>query len=113
MRLPCRLPIFSSLLPTYRKLCWHHTEGCSNSSSSKAAGKSKPEAYPLGYVEDFGEPRTKLANCFSILLALCEVGGAHREIRSHLVKRDLHAPLSPPVFQEDLKRPLQWPIAVV
>ena len=41
--------------------------GCSNSSSSKAAGESKPEAYPQGYVEDFDEPRTKLADCFSIL----------------------------------------------
>ena len=36
--------------------------------SSKAAGESKPEAYPLGYVEDFDEPRTKLADFFSILL---------------------------------------------
>jgi hypothetical protein len=35
---------------------------------SKAAGESKPEAYPLGYVEDFDEPRTKLADFFSILL---------------------------------------------
>ena len=26
--------------------------------SSKAAGESKPEAYPLGYVEDFDEPST-------------------------------------------------------
>ncbi|MEY4706263.1 MAG: hypothetical protein RL042_2468 [Nitrospirota bacterium] len=39
--------------------------GCSNSSSSKAAGESKPEAYPQGYVEDFEEPRTTLADCFS------------------------------------------------
>jgi hypothetical protein len=36
---------------------------------SKAAGESKPEAYPLGYVEDFDEPRTQLADFFSILLA--------------------------------------------
>jgi hypothetical protein len=36
--------------------------------SSKAAGESKPEAYPLGYVEDFDETRTKLADFFSILL---------------------------------------------
>ncbi len=43
--------------------------GCSKSSSSKAAGESKPEAYPLGYVEDFDEPRTKLADFFSILLS--------------------------------------------
>ena len=42
--------------------------GCSKSSSSKAAGESKPEAYPLGYVEDFDEPRTTLADFFSILL---------------------------------------------
>ena len=31
-------------------------------------GESKPEAYPLGYVEDFEEPRTPLADFFSILL---------------------------------------------
>ena len=43
-------------------------EGCSKSPSSKAAGESKPEAYPLGYVEDFDEPRTPLADFFSILL---------------------------------------------
>ena len=42
--------------------------GCSKSSSSKAAGESKPEAYPQGYVEDFDEPRTKQADFFSILL---------------------------------------------
>ncbi len=41
--------------------------GCSKSSSSEAAGESKPEAYPQGYVEDFDEPRTKLAGFFSIL----------------------------------------------
>ncbi|HEY6260611.1 MAG TPA: hypothetical protein VIW47_03390 [Nitrospiraceae bacterium] len=35
---------------------------------SKAAGESKPEAYPQGYVEDFDETRTKLADFFSILL---------------------------------------------
>jgi hypothetical protein len=32
----------------------------------KAAGESKPEAYPQGYVEDFDEPRTMLAGFFSI-----------------------------------------------
>jgi hypothetical protein len=47
--------------------------GCSKSSSSKAAGESKPEAYPQGYVEDFDEPRTKLADFFSIRLA-CDSG---------------------------------------
>ena len=41
--------------------------GCSKRLSSKAAGKSKPEAYPQGYVEDFDEPRTKLADFSSIL----------------------------------------------
>jgi hypothetical protein len=43
------------------------TSGCSKRPSSKAAGESKPEAYPLGYVEDFDEPRTPLADFFSIL----------------------------------------------
>ncbi len=45
-------------------------------SVSKAAGESKPEAYPLGYVEEFDELRTKLPDFFSILLeeaALLEV----------------------------------------
>ena len=42
--------------------------GCSKRPSSKAAGESKPEAYPLGYVEDFDEPRTPLVDFFSILL---------------------------------------------
>ena len=37
-------------------------------SAGKAAGELKPEAYPLGYVEDFDEPRTPLAGVFSILL---------------------------------------------
>jgi hypothetical protein len=35
--------------------------------STKAAGENKPEAYPLGYVEDFFEPRTQLGVIFSIL----------------------------------------------
>ena len=43
--------------------------GCSKSSSSKATGESKPEAYPQGYVEDFDEPRTKRADFFSIPLS--------------------------------------------
>jgi len=41
-------------------------EGCSKWSLGEAAGKRKPEAYPLGYVEDFVEPRTKLEAIFSI-----------------------------------------------
>jgi hypothetical protein len=43
-------------------------EGCSKWSSSKATGEKKPEAYPLGYVEDFFEPRTPLEAIFSIPL---------------------------------------------
>ena len=42
---------------------------CSNKLSNKAAGEKKPEAYPLGYVEDSAEPRTKLEAIFTILLA--------------------------------------------
>ena len=42
--------------------------GCSKSPSCKAAGELKPEAYPQGYVEDFDETRTTLADFFSILL---------------------------------------------
>ncbi len=45
-----------------------YSPGCSKRPFSKAAGESKPEAYPLGYVEDFDEPRTMLADFFSILL---------------------------------------------
>jgi hypothetical protein len=33
--------------------------------ANEAAGEQKPEAYPPGYVEDFCEPRTKLAAIFS------------------------------------------------
>ena len=47
--------------------------GCSKRLSSKAAGESNPEAYPRGYVEDFDEPRTKLAGFFSILLGRTSV----------------------------------------
>ena len=36
--------------------------------SSKAAASEDPEAYPLGYVEDLNDARTKLAGFFSILL---------------------------------------------
>jgi len=43
-------------------------EGCSKWPPNKAAGEKKPEAYPLGYVEDFDKPRTKLAGFFSIPL---------------------------------------------
>src|SRR6185295_13153067 len=39
-----------------------------------------------GYVEDFDEPRTKLEDCFSILLDLTKVGGIQWLVRRHLVK---------------------------
>jgi hypothetical protein len=42
--------------------------GCSKRPFSKAAGDSKPGAYPQGCVEDFDELRTKLADFFSTLL---------------------------------------------
>ena len=48
--------------------------GCSKWHPSKAAGESKPEAYPQGYVEDFEEPRTKLGAIFSILLRARSIG---------------------------------------
>jgi len=35
--------------------------------SRKATGEPTPEAYPLGYVEDVGEPRTTREVVFSIL----------------------------------------------
>ena len=42
--------------------------GCSKSSSSKAAASEDPEAYPLGYVEDLNDARTKLVACFTAQL---------------------------------------------
>jgi len=35
--------------------------------ANEAAGERRPEVYPLGYVEDFVEPRTKLGGFFSSL----------------------------------------------
>ena len=34
--------------------------------ANKAAGKRQPQAYPMGYVEDWIEPRTQFAGVFSI-----------------------------------------------
>jgi hypothetical protein len=45
-----------------------NSKGCSKWFANEAAGERKPEAYPLGYVEDFPEPRTKLEAIFSILI---------------------------------------------
>jgi hypothetical protein len=39
-------------------------------SASKAAGEEKPQAYPLGHIEDFSAPRTPLGTFFNILLPL-------------------------------------------
>ena len=54
---------------------WYYPEGSSKRLSSEAAGESKPEAYPLGYVEDFDETRTLLADLFSSLQRLGESVG--------------------------------------
>jgi hypothetical protein len=40
--------------------------GCSKWSSSKAADDINTAGVPLGYIEDVGEPRTKLGIIFSI-----------------------------------------------
>ena len=78
--------------------------GCSKRPSSKAAGESKPEAYPQGYVEDFDELRRKLADFFSILLGLA--GGSQSLVdfpeETSLNFRDLlraHAEDAPPLGQ--------------
>jgi hypothetical protein len=65
------LELRTSNLPPSRSAQQENTPaGCSKRPSSKAAGELKPEAYPRGYVEDFDELRTKLADFFSILLTL-------------------------------------------
>ncbi len=66
--------------------------GCSKRPSSKAAGESKPEAYTRGYVEDFDEPRTKLADFFSILLTLIW-------LLSHLLSRNQAGQVRPLEFE--------------
>jgi hypothetical protein len=39
---------------------------------ARPQAKPTPQAYPLGYVEDVDETRTKLGNFFSILVNLCD-----------------------------------------
>ena len=56
----------------------------SKRSSNKAAGESKPEAYPLGYVEDFDDPRTTLGTVFTSLLT---EEGHHRKTHQQIVDR--------------------------
>ena len=46
----------------------------------------------MGYVEDFDEPRTKLADCFSILLGFICCFGCKFES------------MNPPIFQWDIQR---------
>src|SRR4029077_15933471 len=62
--------------------------GCSKRTSSKAAGESKPEAYPQGYVEDFDEPRTPLADVFSILLKTQRPFDDHDHLPAHFHRLD-------------------------
>jgi hypothetical protein len=50
------------------RITGEHHAGCSKRPSSKAAASEGPEAYPLGYVEDLNDARTKRADFFSILL---------------------------------------------
>jgi len=40
-----------------------------NGRPARPQGQEAPEAYPLGYVEDASEPRTRLAAVFNILLS--------------------------------------------
>ena len=44
------------------------TQDVQNARPARSQVKDAPEAYPLGYVEDASEPRTKLADIFNILL---------------------------------------------
>src|SRR6266850_2096852 len=46
-------------------------EDAQNGRPTRPQARQIPEAYPQGYVEDFVEPRTKLAAIFSILLTPC------------------------------------------
>jgi len=43
-----------------------HLGGMLKMVASEAAGEKNPEAYPLGYLEEFFEPRTKLGAIFRI-----------------------------------------------
>jgi hypothetical protein len=46
------------------------TQDAQKGSSARPQAKQEPEAYPLGYVEYSCEPRTPLADFFSILLGM-------------------------------------------
>ena len=66
-RLRWLLKTFETTLPLYFEPAGPtgrcHT-GCSKRSSSKAAGEEKPQAYPLGYVEDFSDPENAAGGLF-------------------------------------------------
>jgi len=49
-------------------------QAAQNASPTRPQPRKIPEAYPLGYVEDFFEARTKLAGVFSSLLNGDDVG---------------------------------------
>src|SRR6185503_12582177 len=83
----------------------NYPTGCSKSLFSKAAGESKPDAYPQGYVEDFDEPRTKLADFFSIRMKGITLAGGWnarqpqaapdvRRTTPHPQKQDIYEPSS-------------------
>ena len=98
-------------MPRYEKGVYHATgklftcapqAGCSKRPSSKAARESKPAALHFspahpkvprqlvlhaGYVEDFDEPRTQLADFFSIRLNLHPLNFF---IRRHQLVSNLH-----------------------
>ena len=47
-------------------------QACQNGHPTRPQASQEPEAYPLGYVEDFDEPRTMLGAVFTSLLG-CDV----------------------------------------
>src|SRR5688500_14086497 len=55
-------------------------------SRARLQANEAPEAYPLGYVEDTTEPRTKLPSVFNILLS--------RQTRDFHDWPDFHGPLA-------------------
>ena len=56
-----------------------------------------PQAYPLGYVEDVVEQRTKLGVVFSSLLGF---GAAEARIAIARVRRKLEAPVGQKIFRQ-------------
>ena len=48
-----------------------HSRRMLKKADQQGRSERRPEAYPLGYVEDLNDARTPLADFFSILLGLC------------------------------------------